>query len=240
MRPLNDFSLFKTNYKINFHICRDECYASLIEAAGVCGDVNNAEQILHMIASGEVDDDTSTIGILSYESFLRICIDKYEWDKVIRSYLDMEVAGITPSKKANFYYMMATLRLGSESNAKQILKDLLDRNLLIGDDMYELTLQMFFPDIVVCDRKESLHTNVQLVRKHLIQRVDDMLDKSSLQYNDIVTLIRSLELANVEDIREPHGILSLDDIELRRQQAWRTVMLHFLSYDDNVAKTTLN
>jgi hypothetical protein len=211
---------------INCH-CRDECYACLVEAVGVTGDVNKVEQLLHTITSKEVHK--ASVGMMSYETFLRICIDAQAWDKAIRGYLDMEMAGVKASKSANYYYVLATLRVGSKSEAIQVLKKFIDGEHQLGDEIYMVALRLFFPALV--RENQSLHSCVQAIRMHIIQRLE-LLDKSSSVYNDRINLIRALQLANDEQIREPNIALSLDDIELKRQQAWRAALVNLLSTDN--------
>jgi hypothetical protein len=206
---------------------RDDCYALLIEALDVFGDANNAEQLFQMIESGQVQD--ATVGIASYESFLRVCIQRDAWDKVIQCYLSMERNGLQPCQKSNFYYLLASFRLGSQSDAKTVLRKLMTDEHHMGEDINALVLCMFFPDIARED--ECLHVNIQLIREDLIHKLEPM-DRSSLIFNATVTLLRSLQLAGVEDQREPNGGLSLDSIELKRKQVWRDLISNLLVYDD--------
>jgi pentatricopeptide repeat protein len=204
---------------------RDESYATIIRAAGADGDLDQAKNLLFQLESGEIDGVEP--GMFCYEAFLEACARNNSWNEIHIMYDNMLGRGVIPSTKSDFFQIQAHYQTGGRPEAFAFLKTILSRNTKIDRGVHVLILKIVFPDFV---KSDDGNMNIDACRQHLIEEskvTDDTRKVKSMQQ-----LVRSLHVASHEEQRHTGTGLSLEDLETRRDQNWRQVLLDLVAYND--------
>jgi hypothetical protein len=176
--------------------------------------------------------DTIKPGLLSYEALMASYTRSEAWVDVLDIYTKLATHNIITSTRIDYYKLQALAKTSScQSNTVSFLKSLLTegRNIDIGSIM--LSLQIFFPDILLnVPTVDTLDDDISRLRYYLLEqsKMDDNKTQKA-QYNK---LVRALQIANTEQTRFATGGLTEGVLEKRRSGAWKEVMRCLLDYNE--------
>lgn len=164
----------------------------------------------------EADDNSSiNVGAYTYGAVILSYVTKADWEMALSVHDDMVTRGVVPDSTTTYGLLLSAFKVGGPTRAHRYLERLLGLGVVPGKATCTLALRLLIPGLSRCSSTETM----RLQLRDMIENRDKIFNEE-----DLLDLLRSLRVAEVEEGRKPTVTMSTAKLETRQQQAWRLVL----------------
>jgi pentatricopeptide repeat protein len=168
-------------------------------------------------------DSIESPGPSAYNGLILSQVCSQAWDDVIATFSSLIAAGINPLPTSYHGVLLSYYRKDPEQ-ARAFLYDIADQKIDLPTGSYKLAASILLGLSDDSDKEKRLTID------NLRDKIKDMNADNPHVKKATLNVMRSLRMAEQEEKREPSGLLTGEDIRIRRRMAWNEFLLHLVEF----------
>jgi len=191
------------------------------------GEYDRAVNLFQMVDNGTTFGEGMTPGPACYDALIRNHVVAEAWHDVTTCYERMKDACVNPLPTSNDSFVLAAENVGGRQQVLEVLEQMIvTAGAFMTKEGYLHAVKVVIPEL-----QESLEDVVSLEgTRRKLRELAEGEEKPASTRAMIMNLVRSLRDAEVEESREPSRCMQGEQLQQRRDRAWREVLKDLIEY----------